>query len=313
MSLSKLFLPSDAVLGMKSDKDKKPYCETWLTETSLSNCAYFSINPLDTAINRNSTDSVRCSLNVSAFRNFLFECDSLPLDAQLGLLNYITANSAIRFATVTYSGGASYHAIVSVSDTLPFDVHKEAGIAAYSRAWRALSMELNNIAANYLATVPARLFDPACKDPARLSRTPGAIRPDTGEVQSAETSFSGYMKADYIVSIMQKHNLAESTETRSSVEQATEMQLAELEQLLRRNDLVYLRNKLEWPQTWAGSANMYPEVFKLTLWCIDALGVPYSTLLSYLGDKVFPVLRSSGYPRDASIAVTNAYLWKGLL
>jgi hypothetical protein len=193
---------------MKSDADKTPFGAQLKSATDFVDPAhvYYAINPIDPASNRNlkGARSPRASINVTAFRNFLFEIDNLPLNVQLELLRYLAPH--VPFAAVTFSGSSSYHAIVSVVDTLPFKPHSEAGIAEYSQAWTALSKHLNALSSEFLKYMPTKLFDPQCKDPARLSRVPGAIRPDTSQVQQSVSGFGGYVSSDLILSLMSRYS-----------------------------------------------------------------------------------------------------------
>lgn len=206
--LSALFQESDGILLMDSGIDKKPYNPTITQLKDLGGQLqpYYAINPIHPKQNLNDkgAGTLRASINVTAFRNFLFEIDSLPLDVQLSLLRYLAPH--IPFAQVTFSGGSSYHAIVSVADTLPFKPHTTEGIAQYSEAWKSLESKLTFLASQYFGgPAPAKLFDSANKDPARLSRTPGAIRPDNQVVQSEVPGFGGYLISDQVLSFMQTH------------------------------------------------------------------------------------------------------------
>jgi hypothetical protein len=207
--LTQLFQDSDYVLFMVSDLNKVPHSPYLIKASKATPLlgTYYAINPIDAVTNRNTAGarSPRASINVTAFRNFLFEIDSLPLEEQKSLLEFL--NTKVPITQVTFSGSSSYHAIISVVDTLPFTPHTEQGVAQYSQAWRALDAELSAIAREYLGDkMPEVLFDPACKDPARLSRTPGAIRPDTLKIQTELNGFGKYINSDFILSLMSKHS-----------------------------------------------------------------------------------------------------------
>lgn len=101
----------------------------------------------------------RADCNVVCFRNFLIELDSMALEAQIA---YVT--DRVPVTSITYSGGKSYHFIISLETPL-----------------ETLS-EYKNIAARLHALLPAA--DKSCKNPSRLSRLPFAMRKDTEKEQT---------------------------------------------------------------------------------------------------------------------------------
>ncbi len=108
---------------------------------------FFSINPL-----RGS----RCDANVTCYRNILLEFDKLPLGEQLKLI------VTIPHSTVVYSGGKSYHAIISLAE--PCSTKDE-----YDTLVRRIYDRLPDV-------------DKSTKNCSRFSRTPMALR-DTGALQ----------------------------------------------------------------------------------------------------------------------------------
>lgn len=122
----------------------------------VSKMVFFCINP--SKGNRKTED-------ISAFRNFLFEFDQEKDRAkQIKAIKL----SQIPFSTLVWSGGKSHHAIISLDEPLP---DKET----YREYWRAIEECLKKY----------DIFpDAACKDPTRLSRTPGANRIENGEEQT---------------------------------------------------------------------------------------------------------------------------------
>jgi hypothetical protein len=110
---------------------------------------FFSINPLTER---------RADLNVTARRNFLVEIDSLPLAEQLMYVSSIE----LPYSTCTYSGGKSYHFIVALEESVTSD--------EYARLVRHLLGAVSKA-------------DASTKNPSRLSRLPGALRPDTNVEQ----------------------------------------------------------------------------------------------------------------------------------
>lgn len=110
---------------------------------------YFSINAMHTS---------RADANVVCYRNFLLELDSVPLEQQINLVT-----SRLPVTAITFSGGKSYHFIISLIDPVATETD-------YRRIVRGL-----------MEAVPEA--DKATKNPSRLSRLPFAIRPETGLMQ----------------------------------------------------------------------------------------------------------------------------------
>lgn len=97
----------------------------------------------------------RADANVVCFRNFLIELDNMELDKQE---QYVL--DKLPISTQVFSGSKSYHFIISL----------EQPLRDYS--------EYMEYAARIHEMLPK--IDSACKNPSRLSRLPGAVRPDTG-------------------------------------------------------------------------------------------------------------------------------------
>lgn len=127
---------------------------------------FFCINSLDSVNDRNPEASYhdtkkprRADCNVTCFRNFLIELDSMALESQI---EYVT--SRVPVTSITYSGGKSYHFIISLETPLQ------------------TLQEYKTLAARLHAHLP--LADKSCKNPSRLSRLPFATRKDTGKEQT---------------------------------------------------------------------------------------------------------------------------------
>lgn len=113
------------------------------------NDVYFSINAMHTS---------RADANVLCYRNFLLELDSVPLEQQIALVT-----NKVPVTAITFSGSKSYHFIVSLTEPVQTETD-------YRRVVRGL-----------MEAVPEA--DRSTKNPSRLSRLPGAIRPETGLLQ----------------------------------------------------------------------------------------------------------------------------------
>jgi hypothetical protein len=314
--LSNLFQATDYILFQGSDDSKRPQ-GLWVSNASeaslFDSAVYYSINPIHPTqnLNTSATRSPRCSLNVTAFRNFLFEIDKLDLDTQYALLNHIKA--LMPPTQVVFSGSSSLHLVYSVADTLPFKPHTDEGIQQYSQAWRAISAELTEHASNFLGPAcPSIVFDPSCKDPSRLSRVPNAIRPDNGNVQSELDGFGTLIDSETVLRLMAKHGFTSVKNPAPAMPQVPEMDLKLMHAMLLIPENAGLYSKISKVADWASSENMYPVLFQLTLWVIDATGAPLNTTLAYFEKQIFPAIRAANYNRNPAIAIHNAYIWKGL-
>lgn len=123
-----------------------------------SHGVYFCVNPLG------KTNDSRKADNVADLRYGLIEFDALPVEEQFQII----LQSKIPCVAITFSGGKSVHAIVSVDAGLDQALYK-ARMLAYMEHFRAYGV------------------DPHTKDPSRLSRLPGALREDTQKSQQLLT------------------------------------------------------------------------------------------------------------------------------
>lgn len=137
-----LFRPGEKVCFSADPYGTRIYSvEAWdLVETE-----YFTINPV---VGGRKND------NVTAFRNFLVEFDKMPLEEQF----IFTYDIGLPYSTCVFSGGKSYHFIISLADDLE-------DIKAYQR-----------LKDRIFKAVGKDKLDSANGNPSRLSRRPGAWR-----------------------------------------------------------------------------------------------------------------------------------------
>jgi hypothetical protein len=129
---------------------------------------FFSINPL-------RPQSTRAGDNVVAYRNFLVEIDDyndgsgvkkpVPPQQQLDWFNEID----LPFATLLWSGGKSYHAIISVDEGFTKKEYPNVVNAIFE------VLSINNIP-----------NDTSCKDLSRLSRAANSVRLNTKQIQEVK-------------------------------------------------------------------------------------------------------------------------------
>lgn len=281
---------------------------------------FFAINPISFT-NRNirpdgSVGSYRASCNVVNFKNFLFESDALPLELQKELIPVINEHVPLRL--VTYSGGKSYHMIVSVADTL-FNSKVHDPVTLYKQIWEGICEKLETVCNQYLlykfdynddGSQDTKIFDRATKDPSRLSRLPMAIRTDKERVQSVVFE-GGLVAADELLALSAEVKLKQYDSSKSTVNNNVDLGTFE-KKLKNTSSLQFLRDRLEFPERWTSASNMYTEMFRYTLWCIDATSVPFNVLDAYLTKTVYPTILAKGYPRDPRAGVLAAYQYKGL-
>lgn len=143
-----------------------------VNEFSEQSAEFFVINP----IREGRSDS-----NVTAHRNILVEIDDMSLRDQVKHLKELN----MPFSTMVYSGGKSFHYIISLEEPLS---NKE--IYEFLVRWIY----------NIIASIdPNKYADTQNKNPSRLSRFPNAIREETGRLQKL-IYLKGRVKTDDLLS-----------------------------------------------------------------------------------------------------------------
>lgn len=241
----------------------------------------------------------RADLNVTTFRNFMFEMDGVPLDIQ----HEVFTRSIIPFTAVTYSGGKSLHAILSVDRGACDGVHTQLGLDTYKTLWNRLAAQLNlETKKLYTGESGSDYIDASCKNPSRLSRYPyfkAAGREEqtlfylTNRVSKLE--FDCIIEECPVVYAI-KQNTFNPPEF--EVDNVKDFEAAASSALLRKLKIV----------TWADSQSMYPELYKLSLWAIDETNVTYEAFSEFLNKYTYKFLISEGYPSyKLDIGVKHAF------
>lgn len=169
--LHALFRPEELVFcGGEYDKpevqtvrERDDWCERWARGEPLPEKV--CLNPIKPGggLTKAGARSFRCDAAIASRRHILAEMDGVPLDKQIEFwwgFGLARANAA----AVVFSGNKSFHVVLRV----------EAGSAE-----------------EWAAKVKGRLFpmleslgcDGAVSNPSRLSRLPGAVRRDNGQIQ----------------------------------------------------------------------------------------------------------------------------------
>jgi len=251
---------------------------------SLDSSEFFCINPLRNLQSRKNEDVV-------VYRNFLFEFDNAPLETQVAAISLLENNN-IPIRTAVFSGSKSLHLIVSLADTLTMD---------YKSAWVALTAEI--------LALTGLQADEACKNPARLSRLAGHVRESTGKLQELVHT-GNLITNEKIKQLIKAHDIrSSSTSHLPDTAIDTDMNLVDFK--FRLNLIPKLKSRFQSIDMWAQPENMYGELLRLTLWAIDSTGVPKKTFTAYAEDKLFPALRTVGYPESKLYKpIDNAYDYK---
>lgn len=137
--------------------------ESW---EAYQGAPFFCINPLHLGLDNAPTRNYhspklgrRADVNVTTYRNILVEFDSMPLNDQAAYV----AKIKMPYTSVVYSGGKSFHFIISLETPL-------ADREDYRELVSALHKKLEH-------------SDITASNPSRLSRSPNAIR-DNGRPQT---------------------------------------------------------------------------------------------------------------------------------
>lgn len=254
----------------------------------LNKSEFICINPLKSLDNR--TDA-----NVITYRNFLIEWDGATLEQQFAALEKLKGSADLNVTSAVYSGSKSLHVIFGLSDEVPPSV-------SYRDMWAAISA--------YCFAITGLQNDMSCKNPSRLSRMPTFIRPDTGNEQTL--IYLGKLnRSEQVIKLVKEYGISSTIRTYNCSINNT-MGVAEFSKVIKFEKGLY--SLIKSAPTWASSTNMYPEIFKITLWAIDETGVPYETFLNYARQELEPHLLSNNYEQGKmQLAIEHAYKHKGLV
>ncbi len=129
-------------------------------------------NPLSgvEGVSKEGKPSFRCGSCVAAFRFALVEFDAMSLSDQVNFWTGVLDTGTLPVRSLTFSGNKSVHALVEIGT---------ADAAAWQTALDTLLCAVCNPAA-----LKEHQADRACRNADRLTRLPGALRPDKdGAVQ----------------------------------------------------------------------------------------------------------------------------------
>ena len=267
---------------------------------------FFSINPLasvDTEyqekINRSYMKPRRADMNVKLFRNFMFEMDSLHLDDQLMILS----NCGINWSSIVYSGGKSYHAILSLENHLG-GMHTKSGINQYKLIWRRLESFVTEYARSL--NFEGAVIDPSSKNPSRFSRFP-YYQAEDRNIQRVIHVGSRMSEADF-EDLLQKCPAVKCQSTSNSVYDGEVQDLEEFWKLCPDG----LKMKIKYPLNIQSEGN-YGDLYRLCLWAIDSTGLSKEMMIQLCEEYIFPKYVESGYPEDRWMnGIDHAFSFKGV-
>lgn len=272
------------------------------------NPSFFCINPLDKDFDhafymKDSYDYYiprRADLNVCKYRNFMFEIDTLSLEEQ----KVIFDGCGIPWTGIVYSGGKSFHAVLSLKQPME-SFNTMESIDSYKKVWNRLRAKIEF----YARTIGFEgiLIDVSCKNPSRLSRFPGSIR------------------GDKVQEVIHVGSRIEEKEFNELIDSCPEILSSEVEyEDLKRPEVEIcsvdtfldicpspLKRKLLYVD-WGADAGMYPYIYKYTAWAIDSTNIAYDAFVEFLRDNTFKTLIGVyGYPvaklRNLEECVKNVY------
>ncbi len=190
----------------------------------------------------------RADANVVSYRNFLLELDEGSLEEQ-----YKLVTDRLPVSAITFSGAKSLHFLISLDTPLP-------DAAAYKLT-----------AARLLKLVPEA--DPSCRNASRLTRLPGARRPDTGVEQ--KLMYLGervkWEQLDALLPVMEQRTYRERTpdEVRSYVSPLLLWASQNPDEVMREHNIKGRNSFFYWLHCRMKDINLEPqkqEHYVLTAW-----------------------------------------------
>jgi hypothetical protein len=213
--------------------------------------------------------------------------------------------SKIPFSSIVYSGGKSYHAILSLSESLEVDYHTDEASKYYKSIWQRLRAKIDRSGRMLGFDYPkgkSSFVDGSCQNPSRLSRVPFENR-DNGNIQEL-ISLGDLMSLEAFSELLDSCPMIYKSEMVST--KVLDVDIESVTQFWQHCP-TGLKNKLKYVD-WAASEGLYPEILRLTLWAIDSTGIDKDTFIEVLWERTFPKLIEAGYPNSKlTVAVNDAY------
>ncbi len=267
---------------------------------------FFCINPLSTEFDYgyesreyfNKNVPRRADINVTKFRNFLFEIDCLSIDDQLKIFN----NCNIEFTSLVYSGSKSVHAIISLEKPLETTYHTFESKYAYRELWERIAAKIDLEARSMGYEYPkgmSSFIDQTCKNPSRLSRTPDVMR-DNGNMQTL-IKLGNRVSLEYLESL----KLPKVYKSYSDTINKSSLVVESVEDFWK-----YAPKSLRYELTyvpWAAPSNCYGHLYRVTKFAIDYGGVANNKdlFIEIMWNSAFDKLLEVGYPKYKLLTAIN--------
>jgi len=286
--------------------EKDHICYGSLYNTRIKNfpdyiSEFFVINPIHPRIDYgfeakesyNEYKPRRADLNVTGYRNFMFEFDSIGLHYQLEIMK----KCGIPWSTIVYSGNKSYHGILSLEEGLE-GCHTQEGVNRYKNIWKRLEAKIE-LKANEMGF--KNVIDQSSKNPSRFSRFPSYVRGNTAQDivhLGARLSIGAFELLLSKCPILLEKDIKVKKELDRQASSEVEFWSMASEGL---------KNKLKYVN-WGATDGLYPIIYKLTLWAIDETGIDKDSFLNLYHKYTVPQLLQSGYPNHKlDTAINDAY------
>lgn len=292
--LSHLFASSDKILTCNLQKNggqtqQKIYKMSEFEDNGI-NREFFCLNPIKGSRNLKS--------QVGAYRNFLYESDSLPIETQFALLP--TLIELDIFASITFSGGKSLHCIVSTADTLDLgEPGSDEANHRYKQIWEGLRQHIE--AAGLTG------IDPTNSNPTTLTRLPNAVRASNNTVQ--KLLHVGPLLPAEVVRAYCKVSTKSSKQIIIPVEFSGTFN--QFETLLWRTENQNFFRYFLCPN-WVSTANNYIMLRRLCWWAVDAFNCSEELFMSLVQKYLEPEFAAMGYYRNNTKRVHQLFKWKRL-
>lgn len=287
-ALKHIFTESDKVFSCDLNSEGGTFRTQICQPDNIQPRNFFCINPI--------RGQRRLKDQIAAYRNFLFESDTMPIADQYLLANDLKQSGLVSMAT--FSGTKSIHFVVSAADNLNLgEPGSDAANERYKRIWLGLAKQLQELGLSGI--------DQSNKNPVTLSRMPGAMR---GEVEQSLLYTGPLQTSDFLYTIALPERQQELRPT-SNVNS-----FLELEEVLKKRKHEKLRMAIQHPGTYINNHNgNYPLLFRYAAWLIDETNAPLDAALSYFEKYFVPHLHAKAYFKDWKKPIIGAYRHKGVL
>ena len=243
----------------------------------------------------------RADINVSQFRNFVFEIDELPLEQQIKVIE----ECDINFTAIVYSGGKSYHCLICLEEGLGGN-HTQNGIDNYKTIWMRIAAKIN--ATSVKLGFGDKVVDPSCVNPSRFTRYP-EFHSEGRKKQIVMSVSDKRFSTDDFNDLLQTCPEIVPLGRSKAVERGEVGSMSEFWKVASQG----LKNAVRYPVWAKASAGLYPEALKIVLWAIDETQVDKDTLVSLFEKSVFRQYEEVGYPSEKwYTAIDDAYRLKGV-